>query len=242
MATNLLLDVLDGAVVSRTFKSGDDRVSDFDDDFKDVAAVVGTGSRWIPYLGKNVQIAIDAIKYHSFNVVSSGDFQKLGQDADAAGLTDKQTGKITLLEFFGVNSHAALLVAAVHEFVHLVSHPPKQGVSMSSAKGFLGEGLHEGLVQVVAEDILDAQKITPSKHKAYEARVAIVRRLLDLTDIKPFGNALFQGQIADLRFMHDMYTIREFQKIQKFAKVNDSKSAIDLLNKPVQSYAQRKVK
>jgi len=172
----------------------------------------------------------------------SGDFEKLGQDAEAAGITDKQTGKITLLEYFGKNSRAALLAAALHEFVHLVSHPPKQGVALSSAKGFLGEGLHEGLVQVVAEDILAAQKIAPSKHKAYEARVAIVRKLLSVTDIKPFGNALFQGQIADLRFMHDMYTIRGFQNIQKFTKLNDSKSAIDLIDKPAQTYGQRKLK
>jgi hypothetical protein len=31
---------LDGTVVSQTFKTGDDRVSDYEDDFKDVAALV----------------------------------------------------------------------------------------------------------------------------------------------------------------------------------------------------------
>lgn len=228
--------------MSKTFKTGDDRVSDYEDDFKDVAALVAGESRWRQYIGKNIEVANGSIKTHIFKIVSSSEFEKLGQDSEAAGITYKQSGTITLVEYFGVNSRAAFLVAALHEFVHLVSHPAKQGVSQSSAKGFLGEGLHEGLVQVVTEDILAAQKIAPSKHKEYEARSAIVRKLLDTTDIKPFGNALFQGQIADLRFLHDMYTIRGFQNIQKFATLNDAKSATALIDRPVQAYGERKVK
>ena len=141
-------------------------------DFKDVAALVAGESRWRQYIGKNIEVANDSIKTHIFKIVSSSEFEKLGQDSEAAGITYKQSGTITLVEYFGVNSRAAFLVAALHEFVHLVSHPAKQGVSQSSAKGFLGEGLHEGLAQVVTEDILAAQKIAPSKHKEYEAPVS----------------------------------------------------------------------
>lgn len=115
------------------------------------------------------------------------------------------------------------LSAALHECVHLVSHPATQGVEHSTALAPLGFGLLEGLVEVVTEDILLDQKISLAggKLRGHQQRVPVVRELLKTMSIVPFARTLFQGDDAQLTaLMEAIYSRAGWQNIRNITTAN----------------------
>jgi hypothetical protein len=142
-------------------RSAEERIRE--EDFEAVLRVLAGPSPWQRYISEGLRVARQNIPRRAFRVASSKEFEQtmraLGQQGDLGhipGVTDKRTGIITMQEFFGVNSQATYLGAALHEAVHLVSHPPgRAGRQHSTAWGIVGEGLLEGLVECVTIDILN---------------------------------------------------------------------------------------
>jgi hypothetical protein len=184
-----------------TFKSAEDRVDD--SDFQKILDVLGGPSPWQQDIAPNIaKLKTNGAK-SPFQIVDSKSYDTvmaaLGQTGDnhhTPGVTDKKLGRITMLESFGVNSHAARFGHALHEAVHLVSDPP--GVSSkehSTAMNLLGEGLLEGLVEAVTEDILNAQKIALARAslRGHTERVPVARVLIKDLGTSLLGRLLFGG-------------------------------------------------
>lgn len=213
--------------MSRKFTSAGERVSSYENDFKDVCAVLEGPSRWHDYLRDNVPIALKTSP-HKFQFVDAKQFDREARP-DTLGITNKLTGEIKLLDISSNNAGFAAMGAALHEMVHLVSHPPQQGQRISIFF-VLGEGLLEGLTQVITEDILNKQGIAPWTEHRYGDRVKIVRALIaafEPNGVAMFGKALFSGQSGELSPLPKVLGSRGFEEIKNLATMHNSQKAIE---------------
>ena len=122
------------------YRSGEDRV--YENDFEAVLAVLAGPSQWQEHIRESLRVARQNLPRRAFRIVNSEEFVRtmraLGESGDMAhipGVTDKRAGIITMQEFFGKNSHQTFLGAALHEAVHLVSHPPGRSEKQHSTAG-----------------------------------------------------------------------------------------------------------
>jgi hypothetical protein len=216
--------------MSRTFKSAGERISSYEDDFKDVWAVLAGDSVWIEHFRNNLPIAWKAAP-HEFHFLNANDFARQGRK-DTLGITNKMTGNITLLDISTNNAQFASMGAALHELVHLVSAPATQGKKITIFEA-LGEGLMEGLTQVVTEDILAKQHIESWSEHKYGARASIVRSLIALfkDGVGMFGRALFLGRGSELSPLPQRFGVQGFADIKTAATMHDL-SVIKKIGKP----------
>jgi hypothetical protein len=161
----------------------------------------------------------------------------LGEDGDMAhipGVTDKRAGIITMQEFFGKNSHQTFLGAALHEAVHLVSHPPGRSEKQhSTAWGILGEGLLEGLVECVTRDILTAQGIALARPGllGHQKRVPVARELLRSLSVPLLARVLFGGDFQQfLMVMNHTYSPAGWTEIKMLTTANNPARAIQRMS------------
>lgn len=192
------------------FNSGSDRVQQYE--FKEVLALLDAPSPWREYIRPNLATVRSKMSSDTFQVVSSAKFDEVmtglgGTNSGAIGVTDKQTGRITMKEW-GPNSERTYLLAALHECVHLVSHPAEQGKPHSTAWMHLGSGLLEGMVECVTEDILAAQRLAlPSADSGMlgyqDGKSAIAREFLTNASVPFYGRVLFNGNGEQLRAVMD---------------------------------------
>jgi hypothetical protein len=221
------------------FHSAEDRVHQ--DNFKDVLAVLAGRSRWREYITPNLEEALANIPGNAFQIVGSKQFTAVMERVDESddlestpGVTLKDEGVIYLQEWFGINSQATFLGAALHETVHLVSHHAGRGPKKhSTAWNYLGQGLLEGLVEVVTEDILQAQGITLARPKwrGHTDRVTVMRQLLEVESVPFFSvpffaKILFGGHFQHLVEMIDAYTADGWAKIKQLTTANHPQAAL----------------
>lgn len=190
-------------------------------DISDVLKVLeGGSSRWREYIVPNLKIAKSSPR--SFQVLSVSKFKsKTSYGTDIPGVTYKQTGDIIMQQWSRPDT--TYLSAALHECVHLVSDPAKQGTKDSSALVPLGIGLLEGLVEVVTEDILLDQRIALAKDtmRGHQKRVVVVRELLKTMSVVPFARTLFFGDSAQLTaIMEGIYSRAGWQTIKNITSAN----------------------
>jgi hypothetical protein len=211
-----------------SYNSGGDPVHE--SDFSDVLDVLAGRSPWQDYIRKNLDVAKKAGK-GTFRVLDGEKFHDATSfGTQTPGVTDKRTGDITMQQW-GRPQHTYLL-AALHECVHWVSAPAAQGATngQSTAHGSLGDGLLEGLVEVVTDDILGTQKIgLPSSGMlGHQERVPIVRRLMETTSVDFFARPLFCGELTNfIMVMHSTYTREGFDRIRALATARMTKDALD---------------
>ena len=221
------------------FSSAEDRV--YEDDFETVLTVLAGASPWQEYIRENLRVARQNLPRRPFRIVGSKEFiqtmRALGESGDMAhipGVTDKRTGVITMQEFFGINSHVTFLGAALHEAVHLVSHPAGRGRAQhSTAWGILGEGLLEGLVECITRDILFAQKIALARPhmRGHEQRVPVARELLRSLGVPLLGRVLFGGDFQQfLMIMNYTYSPAGWTEIKMLTTSNNPTRAIQRMN------------
>jgi hypothetical protein len=221
------------------FRSGEDRI--YEDGFEAVLTVLAGGSPWQEYIVPNLRAARRNLPRRPFRIVSRKDFvktmQALGDGGDVAhiaGVTDKRAGIITMQEFFGVNSRATYLGAALHEAVHLISHPAGRGQKQhSTAFSILGEGLLEGLVECVTREILAAQGIAlaqPDK-LGHQRRVPVARELIRNFRVPLLARVLFAGDFQQfLTLMNHVYSPAGWAEIGRLTTANDPNRAIQRMN------------
>jgi len=215
--------------MGRNFSSASERISQIEDDFTGVCKVLAGRSRWQEFIAPNIGPALKKYPGRTFNIVSAQTFgQRGGLDAETQGLTDKVKPEIVFVEIFE-HGGQTLMVYALHEMVHWVSHPPEQGHGLTTWPVLEG-GLIEGLTQVVTEDIFEAQSISQYWKAIYSERVAIVRKLIERFGIQPFGEALFRGQYQSLKPLLDVYGGQGMQQIKTLAKANNSRKAIECID------------
>jgi hypothetical protein len=212
-----------------------------EDDFETVLTVLAGVSPWQRYIRESLRATRQNLPRRPFRVVSRKEFEHtmsaLGHEGDLGhipGVTDKRTGIITMQEFFGINSHATYLGAALHEAVHLVSHPPgRAGRQHSTAWGILGEGLLEGLVECVTIDILNAQRIALPRltMRGHLQRLPVAIALLRRLGVPVLARVLLEGDFRQfLLQMHNTYSVRGWQEIQSLTTANDPQRAIQRMH------------
>src|SRR5262249_25850429 len=213
-----------------SYQSGGDPVHE--SDFSDVLDVLAGRSPWSDYIGPNLKAARKA-KKGTFKVLDVNAFNTAtGHGTNTPGVTDKKTGDIVMQQW-GRPQHTYLL-AALHESVHWVSAPATQGAGngLSTAHGLLGDGLLEGLVEVVTEDILGKQKIgLPSGGMlGHQDRVPIVRCLISATSVDFFARPLFLGELTQFaNGMISTFSQEGFGKIRSLATANQKDQAVALI-------------
>ena len=191
------------------FTSGDDDVSP--DQFSAVLDVLAGPSSWHTYLAPNIATVKNNISSYSFRVESSDDFSGIYKSMDSDinysdlkqvwGVTDKWNETI-FLRARTEKPPVSYLLAALHECVHLVSAPvsPKSA-KHSTAREPLGPGVLEGLVEVVAEDVLTSQglQLPSDDWRGHTEAIGIARALLGKKNenLPRLAGLLFQGFTAD---------------------------------------------
>jgi hypothetical protein len=201
--------------------------------FQDVLAVLAGPSDWLQYLGSNVKTVQNNPSF-TFRVEPEDKFpdavKALGLNPlpdDAVGVTDKMTGTILLLKKDNGRLQSDIragrvspnLLDALHECVHLVSYPVLTPLRVSKGRIFLGSVLEEGLVELIAEQILASQTVAlptaDSKMLGHQNKVPMARRLLADVGPKSLACLLFfghDGQFKDR--VHAVYGVGEWDHIK----------------------------
>lgn len=196
----------------------------FDGAFESVLRVLEGPSRWQTYISRNLLIARKNLPPRPFRIVDIKQFTAtmtaLGRGSNIRhfpGVTDKRTGVITMQEW-GTNSKSTYLGAALHEAIHLVSHPPQQRRLHSTASTHIGDGLLEGLVEYVTVDILNHQKIAPARNpkmRGHEEGRQIAAAVLGPLGVPILARLLFDGDpLPVVRQMNHTFSVTGWQEIQ----------------------------
>ena len=218
------------------FSSAEDRVDT--DSFEAILAVLGGDSHWREYIRPACAEARKNIPERAFQVLPPDDYKKelakidpKATAADTPGVTNKREGYIRMEGYFGTKSREAMLGFCLHETVHLVSHRPGRGGQLhSTAIGPLGEGLLEGLVELVTTDILITQKIklADPKRRGHEKRVPVVEELMGTygIGIPLLGPVLFRGDFERFhRIMEAAFTTAGWMEVQRLTTSNNPAGA-----------------
>jgi hypothetical protein len=218
------------------FTSAEDRVDN--DSFEAILTVLGGDSPWRDYVRPACAEARKNIPKDVFQVLPQAEYIKaLAQidpkatASDTPGVTNKKDGYIRMEGYFGTRSREAMLGLSLHEVVHLVSHRPgRAGQQHSTAIGVLGEGLLEGLVELVTCNILTAQKIqlADPKRRGHQKRVPVVVELMKGYGVGVgwLGPVLFRGDYqAFHRLMDAAFTMAGWMEIQRLTTSNNPDGA-----------------
>jgi len=219
----------------KRFKSAEDRVDE--DDFEAVLAVLAGASPWHDYIVPALDETRKNLPEHPFRVLPEAEykveFQKIDSKSDPAhtpGITSKQNGFILLQGYFGTKSRETRLGLALHETVHLISHRPgRAGKPHSTAFPVLGEGLLEGLVELITTDILNEQKIklASKEGRGHQARVPVAEALLSSLSIPLLARVLFEGEFGlFFEVMNHTYSGPGWIEIQRLTTADDTAGAI----------------
>jgi hypothetical protein len=217
------------------FKTAEDRVDE--DAFEAVLTVLAGKSPWQDYIGPALDETRKNLAKHPFRILPEAEYKvelaKIDKKADPAttpGITSKQEGFILLEGYFGTKSRETRLGLALHETVHLISHRPgRAGRPHSTAFPVLGEGLLEGLVELITTDILNEQKIklADPKGRGHQARVPVVEALLSGTSIPLLARVLFEGEFGlFFEVMNSTYSGPGWIEIQRLTTADDTAGAI----------------
>src|SRR6267154_654303 len=119
------------------YSSGEDLVSASEFDY--ILDLLKVRSDWQEYILPNLKTAKSSPR--SFQVLPVSDYQdKTKMGTNIPGITYKETGDIIMQQWNMGTDRKTFLSAALHECVHLISHPPKQKAKFSTAYTKLGEG------------------------------------------------------------------------------------------------------
>lgn len=207
------------------------------DEFGLVLKILTGPSPWQSLIQRNLsQINVTA---NTFRVVDRKEYGRVLQefgledDGHIPGVTNKKTGVITMVEFFGGNSQATFLGAALHEAVHLVSDPPGGSkLGKSSAKSHLGEGFLEGLVEHISVTILKRQGFTPAPAElsGHAKRLPVAEALVKAIGPRLPGELLFEGIFVNfLQVVNDVFRPKLWDDIKKLTTAGETKRALDLI-------------
>ena len=216
------------------FKSAEETV--LEPGFNSVLKVLAGPSPWQEYILPNLAIIKKKLPAKPFSIVTLREYSDLldnrginGTDRNIPGFTDKQTGTITMVEW-GPNTKSTFLGAALHEAVHLVSHPPQQGAANSTAWDILGQGLLEGMVECVTLDILLAQRIALAKPsmRGHQQRLKVAVTLLRTLSIPFMARVLFGGQKDPFEpVVRHTYSWNGWDEIKTLATNNEADRALE---------------
>ena len=211
-----------------------------------VLTILGGPSPWQHFLQANLSSNRRDLPAKPIRICDPGEFATgyrriFGQapDADAQGFVDRRSAMMILKEFPERNFGKSKLGLALHEAVHLFSHPPgRSNLIRGTVFNLLQHGLVEGLTQIITEDIQTTQCIRPMRDRwrAYEAFTPVARSFVASFSPRIIGEAYFFGRINPLvNLIHVRWTDRAFHRLRELVNQKQTQAAlrfIDQLNRP----------
>jgi len=163
--------------------------------------------------------------------------------ADAQGFVDRASATIYLREFPTRNFNQTKAGLALHEAVHLFSHPPGRSNRLrATAYGLLETGLLEGLTQIVTEDIQAAQCIRPlrAEWQVYKEYLPVARRFVEIFTPALVADAYFNGSITPLvNAITRRWTIDGFRRVRQLTNQKKTDQALQAIETLEQTYRSR---
>jgi hypothetical protein len=211
-----------------------------------ILTILGGPSPWQQFLQRNLTSHRRTLPSKPIRICDEREFadsyRKVHGEpapANAQGFVNRRSGMMILKEFPQRSIRKSKLGIAVHEAVHLFSHPPgKSNQIRATVYDMLGRGLLEGLTQVVTEDILSTQCISPMRDdwQAYKKLAPIARKFTQALSPRIVAEAFFLGAINPLHnLIRIKWTFASFVKLREMANREDMTAAlqlIDTLNRP----------
>jgi hypothetical protein len=215
-----------------------------------IFTILGGPSPWQQFLKRNLDAHKRDLPATPMRIVTDGEFARkyngiFGESppADAQGFVDRANATIYLREFPTRNFNQTKAGLALHEAVHLFSHPPGRSNRLrATAYGLLETGLLEGLTQIVTEDILAAQCIRPlrSEWQAYKEYIPVARRFVEIFTPGVVADAYFNGSITPLvNAMTTRWTIDGFRRVRQLANQKKTQQALQAIETLEQAHRLR---
>jgi hypothetical protein len=215
-----------------------------------IFTILGGPSPWQQFLRSNLHAHKQDLPARPMRIVTDGEFAKrysaiFGHrpSADAQGFVDRANATIYLREFPTRNFNQTKAGLALHEAVHLFSHPPgKSKLLRATAYGLLEQGLVEGLTQIVTEDIQAAQCIRPLRAawQAYAQYVPVARKFLEVFTPAVVGDAYFNGTVTPLiNAIERRWTIAGFQGVRRLTNQRKTQEALQAIEVLEQTYRSK---
>lgn len=212
-----------------------------DKDAAPILTILGGPSPWQQFLQQNLATHRRTLPAKPIRICDEREFassyRRVHQEApsaDTQGFVDRRNGMMILKEFPIGNIGKSKVGIAVHEAVHLFSHPPgKSNRIRATAFSLLGPGLLEGITQMVTDDILRTQCISAmrSQWQPYKEVTAIARRFLASFSQPVVGNAYFQGDINQLlNLIQIKWTERWYVRLRDLADRKQMKAALSMID------------
>ncbi len=208
-------------------------------------------SPWQNFLRPNLAAHLkDLPRDRPMRILSEGDFAERYRDifgarssADTRGFVDRRNAVIYLAEFPVKNYGGSLAGLALHEAVHLFSHPPGKSKQLrSTGFSFLGVGLIEGLTQAITEDIQEAQGIRPlpDRWQAYQEYTPVARQFIRCFSAQVVGDAYFNGNLTRLlRAIERRWTHANYLQVKGLVDQKKKSEALRLIESLEKAYADK---
>ena len=221
-----------------------------ENDAPHIFTILGGPSPWQQFLKRNLDAHMKDLPAAPMRIVTDGEFAskyngifKESPPADAQGFVDRANGTIYLREFPARNFNQTKAGLALHEAVHLFSHPPGRSNRLrATAYGLLETGLLEGLTQFVTEDIQAAQYIRPlrAEWQAYREYIPVARRFVAIFNPALVADAYFNGSITPLvNAMTARWTIDGFRRVRQLTNQKKTQQALQAIETLEQAYRSR---
>ena len=218
-----------------------------DNDAPHIFTILGGPSPWQRYLQRNLDAHKKDLPPRPMRIVTDGEFADkysriFGErpPVDAQGFVDRRNATIYLREFPARNFNQTKAGLALHESVHLFSHPPgKSNRLRATVYGLLEVGLLEGLTQIITEDIQAAQGIRPlrAEWQAYKEYVPVARRFTQVFTPAIVADAYFNGSVTPLiNAITRRWTVDAFRRVRQLTNQKQTQQALQAIEALEQAY------
>jgi hypothetical protein len=163
--------------------------------------------------------------------------------ANAQGFVDRRNATIFLREFPTRNFNQTKAGLALHEAVHLFSHPPGRSNRLrATVYGLLQKGLLEGLTQMITEDIQATQGIRPlrAEWQAYGNYIPVARKFIQVFTPAVVGDAYFNGTVTPLiNAITRRWTADGLNRVRQLTDQEQTQQALQAIETLEQAYLKR---
>ena len=221
-----------------------------ENDAPHILTILGGPSPWQQFLRRNLDAHKKDLPAQPMRIVTEGEFAKrysgvFGQPppADAQGFVDRRNATIFLREFPARNFNQTKAGLALHEAVHLFSHPPGRSNRLrATVYALLEKGLLEGLTQIVTEDIQAAQCIRPlrAEWQAYGKYIPVARKFIQVFTPAVVGDAYFNGTVTPLiNAITRRWTADGLARVRRLTNQAQTEQALQAIEALEQAYRSK---
>ena len=221
-----------------------------ENDAPHIFTILGGPSRWQDYLKSNLANHMKDLPSRPMRIVNDAEFATKyksifgnAPSADTRGFVDRRNATIYLSEFPARNFNQTKAGLALHEAVHLFSHPPgKSNALRATVYALFERGLLEGLTQIITEDIQATQGIRPLRDewRAYQKYIPVAAKFLQVFTPTVVGDAYFFGKVTPLiDAITRRWTAAGLSNVRRLTNQEQTQQALQAIDTLEHAYSQR---